>query len=200
MKIGTKSLLIGAHAFWLHPWFVAWGWWKLYGFPWDPRLWIAFVIHDWGYWGKSNMDGKEGESHVWWAAHLMGRWFGWQWFALCLFHSRYWARKVAKGGVLTDMVVDYSTDYGFLKGGLAKDLAPSTMLFAPSKLCMADKMAFVLTPRWLYLPMVRFTGEIHEYRSAKKHVHDHGISPLETEEEWWDRLAVWIRQWVADNR
>ncbi len=40
MNVGTRSILYGAHAFWLHPWFVAWGWWRLYGFPWDPRLWV----------------------------------------------------------------------------------------------------------------------------------------------------------------
>ena len=52
MKIGTRSVLFGAHAFWLHPWFVAAAWWKLYGFPWDPRLWVAFFLHDLGYFGK----------------------------------------------------------------------------------------------------------------------------------------------------
>lgn len=35
MKIGTKSVLYGAHCFIIHPWFVALAWWKLYGFPWD---------------------------------------------------------------------------------------------------------------------------------------------------------------------
>ena len=64
MRIGTKSILFGAHCFFLHPWFVALGWWKLYGFPFDPRLWVAFAVHDFGYIGKPNMDGKEGETHV----------------------------------------------------------------------------------------------------------------------------------------
>jgi len=41
-------------------WFVAWGWWTLYGFPFDPRLWVAFFVHDLGYIGKPNMDGPEG--------------------------------------------------------------------------------------------------------------------------------------------
>ena len=30
MRIGTKSVLFGAHCFLLHPWFVAWGWMDLY--------------------------------------------------------------------------------------------------------------------------------------------------------------------------
>jgi hypothetical protein len=30
MKVGTKSVLFGAHQFATHPWFVAAAWWKLY--------------------------------------------------------------------------------------------------------------------------------------------------------------------------
>jgi len=32
-----------------------------------------------------------------------------------------------------------------------------------SRLCFADKLAFVLTPDWLYLLMTRATGELYEY-------------------------------------
>ena len=60
MNIGIKSVLFGAHQFLIHPWFVAWGWWTLYGFPFDPRLWVAFFVHGLGYIGKPNMDGPEG--------------------------------------------------------------------------------------------------------------------------------------------
>src|SRR3990167_10895950 len=52
LTIGTKSVLFGAHQFLIHPWFVAWAWWKLYGFPFDPRLWVAFYVHDIGCLGK----------------------------------------------------------------------------------------------------------------------------------------------------
>ena len=45
LRVGTKSVLWGAHQFLLHPLFVAWAWWRLYGVPWDPRLWVAFVVH-----------------------------------------------------------------------------------------------------------------------------------------------------------
>lgn len=93
MRVGTKSVLWGAHCFFIHPWFVAAAWWKLYGFPSDPRLWLAFFLHDLGYWGCPNMDGPEGERHVEWAARLMGRWFGQEWGNFCLFHSRYYAKK-----------------------------------------------------------------------------------------------------------
>src|SRR5579863_3099451 len=98
MKIGTKSVLFGAHCFFLHPWFVAAAWWKLYGFPWDPRLWVAFFVHDIGYLGKPNMDGPEGESHPEVGARIMQRLFDrnlfgqgdavrHRWHDLCLYHS-----------------------------------------------------------------------------------------------------------------
>jgi hypothetical protein len=93
MTVGTKSVLFGAHQFLIHPWFVALAWWKLYGFPRDPRLWVAFFVHDLGYVGKPNMDGPEGERHVEWGATLMRRWFGPKWGRFCLYHSRFYARR-----------------------------------------------------------------------------------------------------------
>ena len=111
MNLGTKSVLFGAHCFFLHPLFVAWAWWRLYGFPWDPRLWVAFFIHDLGYWGSPNMDGPEGERHPEWAMKVMFRWFdrigvvstlldgffGFKgndyWSRFVLYHSRFYGKK-----------------------------------------------------------------------------------------------------------
>jgi hypothetical protein len=59
VKVGTKSILFGAHQFVLHPLILFVAWWQLYGFPADPRLWVAFVVHDLGYWGKPNMDARK---------------------------------------------------------------------------------------------------------------------------------------------
>lgn len=59
----------------------------------DPKLWLAFFLHDLGYWGSPNMDGAEGEHHPEWAANRMGNWFGDDWGALCLLHSRFYAKK-----------------------------------------------------------------------------------------------------------
>jgi hypothetical protein len=59
----------------------------------DPRLWIAFLVHDLGYWGKPNMDGAEGETHPEVGARLMRRWFGEPWWLLCLYHSRFYAKR-----------------------------------------------------------------------------------------------------------
>src|ERR1700751_35469 len=92
MKVGTKSVLFGAHCFFLHPWFVAAGWAKLYGFPVDPRLWFAFFLHDIGYLGKPNLDGPEGQSRPELGAAIMRRLFGPAWGDLCLYHSRYYAK------------------------------------------------------------------------------------------------------------
>ena len=143
MQIGTKSLLFGAHQFIIHPLFVALAWWRLYGFPWDPRLWFAFFLHDIGYWGRPNIDGPEGRTHPVLGATIMGWLFdrGYRqfartypyhltWYCFCFYHSR--------------AMVDV---YGY----------------PPSGLCMADKLATTLEPWWLYLPRAVLTGEIKEY-------------------------------------
>ena len=90
MKVGTRSLLCGAHQCVLHPLFVFIAWTKLYGFPFDPRLWLAFLLHDIGYFGRSNMDGPEGKRHVELGARLMGI-FGPQWADFTRYHSRSYA-------------------------------------------------------------------------------------------------------------
>ncbi len=92
--VGTRSVLFGAHQCFLHPWFVAWAWWQLYGFPWDPRLWVAFFVHDLGYFGKPNMDGDEGETHPEFGARIMGRLFGDEWYAFTLLHSRFYSKRL----------------------------------------------------------------------------------------------------------
>jgi len=59
VSVGTRSVLFGVHAFWLHPFFTAEAWRRIYGFPWDVRLWVAFFVHDLGYWKKNDMEGRE---------------------------------------------------------------------------------------------------------------------------------------------
>lgn len=96
MTVGTKSVLYGAHSFLLHPLLVAWGWARLFGFPWDPRLWFAFALHDIGYFGRKDMDGPDGEEHVVLGARIMGALFGAAWECECLRHSRYWSRRIGR--------------------------------------------------------------------------------------------------------
>jgi hypothetical protein len=93
MKIGTKSLLFGVHQIFIHPLWVALAWWKLYGFPFDPRLWVAFIVHDWGYWGLLEMDGEVGDRHPERGAVIMYRLFGFEWWKFALYHSRFLAKQ-----------------------------------------------------------------------------------------------------------
>ena len=174
MRIGTKSILFGAHCFVLHPWFVAAAWWKLFGFPLDPRLWVAFVIHDLGYIGKPNMDGPEGETHVELGARIMEYLFGKKWGDFSRYHSRFYAKR--------DGVV-------------------------PSPLCAADKLAIVLTPAWLYLPMARASGEIYEYMALaeKRNLAGEGkyvCMNLGTnnQREWYADVQMYLLRWVQEHK
>lgn len=95
LPVGPRSVLFGAHQFLLHPIFVAVAWWRHRGFPWDPRLWVAFFLHDIGYlvgWCPE-MDGPVGAQHPAWAGHVMDRLFGKQWGDFCRGHSRTFAKQ-----------------------------------------------------------------------------------------------------------
>lgn len=130
MRLGTKSLLFGVHSFWCHPFFVAAAWWRLYGFPWDFRLWVCFLVHDWGYWGCEHMDDEKGERHPVIGAWIVHDLFGPEWGLFCQLHSRFLAKSLGMGA---------------------------------SKLCWADKLAFNMTPKWLYMAQGRLSGEVYDY-------------------------------------
>ncbi len=191
MKIGTKSVLFGAHFFLTHWFFVAWGWYLLYGQGGvrigtirkeddegvavnyqvyislrDPRLWIAFFIHDLGYWGKPNMDGPEGETHPEWACRVMNEWFGAPWGAFVLDHSRFYAKKGNR---------------------------------PVSPLCYADKLGITLEPAWFYLPRVRLTGEIQEYMKMAA-VNSQGQVTAESEEAWYRNVQAYVKKWVDEHK
>lgn len=135
------------------------------------------------------MDGPEGEEHPILGAQMMSclfdrkrfdwshvglrrpdgttLWFG-KWGQLCLFHSRYFAKKL---------------DQGY------------------SRLCVADKLAFVLTPRWLYLPMARWTGELDEYlKNAQRAESDHWKPTGYDARVWHDALKVYMTKWVKEHK
>lgn len=187
LPIGMRSVLIGAHCFFLHPWFVAWAWWILNGFPWDPRLWVAFFVHDLGYFFQAcpNMDGAEGEEHPRWGAGLMHALFDWwrwvpvenvvgvtgywvrstYWRDFCLYHSRYFCKKYDK---------------------------------PQSPLCLADKLSLVLVPAWLYLPMARLTGEIEEYmRLAREGKYVYAQVDTSSQKKWYGELRLYLVKWVV---
>ncbi|HEV2416470.1 MAG TPA: hypothetical protein VGX94_01565 [Terriglobia bacterium] len=133
MRVGTKSILFGAHSLMVHPFALFEAWRRLYHFPWDPRLWVVFAVHDLGYFSRSSMDGAGSEAHVELGGKIMEMLFGRCWGDFCRRHSREWCRRHGK---------------------------------RYSRLCVADKLAFVLTPAWLYLPMTRATGELTEYMAV----------------------------------
>lgn len=166
MKIGTKSILYGAHCFFLHPFFVLIAWTKLYGFPWKPLLWLSFFVHDLGYFGKPNMDGEEGELHPYWGACIMGI-FGKKWFDFTLYHSRFLAKK--QGAQF-------------------------------SKLCVADKLAIVITPNWLYLPMVNWTGEIEEYMKDAIKNSAGKIQVQDSQLLWINSVKKYVLEWVNEHK
>ncbi len=92
MRPGTRTLLFGVHQVVIHPCFVFAAWWWLYGFPHDPRLWSAFVVHDRGYWDQPNLDGSGGKRHPELGGRIMARLFGQRWGDFIRLHSRHYAR------------------------------------------------------------------------------------------------------------
>lgn len=196
MTVGTKSVLFGAHQFAIHPWFVAWAWWKLFGFPLDPRLWVMFFVHDLGYWGKPNMDGPEGEYHPFFGANFMSS----------LFDLReIWNTRVTTGVLPDPLYGKWGMESLLHSRFLAKRLGKD-----PSRLCYADKLAIILTPSWLYIPMARATGELAEYMemSAKKesrtehpegrkyaHMNVHANDPY----VWHQNVKNYLVKWLDAN-
>jgi hypothetical protein len=77
-----------------------------------------------------------------------------------------------------------------------------------SKLCLADKLAFVMTPAWLYLPMARLSGELQEYmrvasgRQLCGSITDFEQSLLDSRDSrvWLEGLKIYTRRWVEQHR
>lgn len=168
IPIGTRSVLVGAHAFYLHPWFLAWSWYRLYGIPWDPRYWFCFFLHDIGYIGKPNMDGDEGETHPLLGAKIIRKLFGQEWGDFCICHSRFYAKRLGK---------------------------------RYSRLCVADKYAIVVTPSWIYLPMVQLTGELREYMDIKREskYYESNFNHA-TPYDWHQSIKKYIGAWVVEHK
>lgn len=138
LSVGTRSVLFGVHAFWFHPIVVWLAWRRVYG-RW-PNWWqtVGIICHDsFGYWGKPNMDGPEGITHVYAGAEVAGKIVGlfstqrgWDVRALCLFHSSSFSKKCN---------------------------------VKPSQLYLPDKVSLLFDPKWFYLFRARLSGELAEY-------------------------------------
>ncbi len=68
-----------------------------------------------------------------------------------------------------------------------------------SPLCVADKLATALTPAWLYLPLVRLTGEIAEYRAHAAH-RDGNLKSFTSDETWFAGVQAYCRAWALEHR
>jgi hypothetical protein len=175
MRDATTSVLFGAHAFFLHPFLVFGAYWRLYGFPRDPRLWLAFALHDIGYVGRESVEGFGSEEHVELGGQVMDLIAGTRWGSFVRRHSRYWCHL-------------HGQPY--------------------SRLCVADKLAFVMTPAWLYLSMTRVTGELGEYmavadgRQAGGKFTDPERRLLQSGDErlWLEGLKSYTARWVEQHR
>jgi len=133
MKQGTKSVLFGYHAFWIHGFFVLRAWTILYGFP--KRWWelLAIFVHDFGYFGLSTMDGYDGKRHPLYTVQL----FNW----------------IQKQGFKYE-VLRHSRSYNKIN---------PTILGQMSRLGYADKLAFALYPSWLLWILYFLSNEHEEY-------------------------------------
>jgi len=203
MKVGSKSLLFGVHCFFIHPWFVALAWWRLYGFPWDPRLWVAFFVHDLGYWGKPNMDGPEGQTHPELGGRIMGWLFDFHWYTLRgriykLCYGRVW-----RACNTLHFRSKLSWDWEYFTKNHSRNYAGANF----SKLCVADKLAIAITPWWIYLPLAIASGEIKEYMADTKKLHPKNCPndviwfELQSDRKrlWLRGLQYYMREWVKDN-
>ncbi|HEY6342931.1 MAG TPA: hypothetical protein VIY49_15670 [Bryobacteraceae bacterium] len=77
-----------------------------------------------------------------------------------------------------------------------------------SRLCFADKLAFAMTPPWLYIPIARWTGELAEYmeRSRERQAGDQGFTEeerilLKSQDpaEWLKGLQSYTRRRVEEH-
>lgn len=196
MTKGTKSVLFGAHQFIIHPLFVARAWSILYGFPFDPRLWVAFFVHDFGYWGKVNMDDEDGETHPLAGARLMSWLFD--------------------RGQVDNLVVIYGMDDDELAA--LGDWGQFSLLHSRfyskrlslqfSKLCVADKLSIALEPAWLYLPRVKASGELSEYMKLADERYEMGEKrfiahdpnqTLPADVKWFREVQAYCKAWAWEH-
>ena len=154
MSRGTKTLLFGVHQFILHPFFVLYSWLMIYGkFPKLHEL-VAIVIHDWGLWGKPDVDGEKAEQHP------------------EIVHDFIWKYIIPYNGDIStaDIIIRWTTFWN----NVACEVLGHSRYYAAkynipiSKLCRADKGATALYPFWLYYLLGTLSGEINEYMERTK--------------------------------
>jgi hypothetical protein len=196
LPVGTKSILFGVHQVFIHPWFVAAAWYKLYGRPLDLRLWAAFFVHDIGYWGKHDMDGAEGETHVELGAKIMAWLFDWPVLGIDPFMLMH-GSKLPAGYKFFGLKIDRSVhtwhDFSLYHSRFYSTNAG----VRHSRLCVADKLAFTLYPCWLYLLLANMSGEINDYMNPETEKYrSFLLEGVSSQEQWFYKLKQFIAGWV----
>lgn len=171
--IGTKSILFGAHQFVLHPAFMFFAWKRQYGwYPTEPPALLMLAVHDLGYWGLDEMDGKEGIYHPLYGAAILDSIYTnsaperyqidgerRRWADICALHSR----------SLADILEQ-----------------------KPSKLMAVDKCATAMYPHWLYWLLCSLSGEWREY---KERWIESGTYPGRPDDNCWEWSGHLLKEW-----
>lgn len=226
--LGSRSLLFGVHCWLVHPFYVAKAWKELYGPVKDYRIWTSFLVHDWGYWGKSNMDGPEGEEHVKLGAELMHKWFDGPQEKITV-ADRYLRAISVFGEILPEGAQVLVGKSNYRITGYSRDLYGRRLIHMEvgsskwydfclyhsrhyakahnksfSKLCVADKYAFCLEPAWFYLPRAILSGELHEYLEKANGklpgYHAGRKNGWVKYIEWHKALKDYMYKWVMENK
>lgn len=173
MRLGTRSLLFGAHQVVLHPLGVTLAWRKLFDRWPDWVELVAIAVHDWGYWGCESMDGEDGAEHPYLGAEITYR-------VVHAFTGRFEVAVSASAEVL-----GHSRTYCLHHG------------VQISRLYAADKLGGEWWPWWVYLPMTWLTGELAEYR--ERAARGCGGVPAESGHRAWYRWLQGVQRVNAER-
>jgi len=150
MNIGTRSLLFGAHQFLWHPLTVALAYRRLFRRWPDAVGCLCILLHDAGYWGCPNIDGKEGKLHPLRGAQLAGK-------IVYRLRRLFCGRQESR--LSSALLASEAAERCLLhSGSLAQEAG-----MAPSDICWADKYVVCLEPEWFYLFRTWLSGESKEF-------------------------------------
>lgn len=203
-NIGTLSVLLGAHQFLIHPWFVALGWWKLHGFS---RVEIGHRM--------APRKGNWKEPVPVYAPETVyaSLWRPALWVAFFVHDIGYLGKPNMDGPegelhplvgakIMQDLFGDpWGTFVLYHSRFLAKQAG-----HYPSALCMADKLAIVYEPWWFYLPRVNLTGEVREYMAKSSAMNGTGSKysgmnlDVSSQRAWCADMKAYVRRWVDEHK